>query len=1024
MSVKKYKFVSPGVFLSEIDNSQLPEEPTDLGPVIIGRSQRGPAMRPVTVASFSEFVTMFGGPVSQNTRVDAFRRDASSGAPMYAVYAAQAWLKNNSPLTFVRLLGDESSNKTSAGSAGWFTRDTSNQSFHGNALQGGGAYGLFIAPSSSMMNSCPSFVTGTLAAVWYFNNGSISLSGTAVQITGSDIGANHVPSTTSSAGQWMQSLSGEKAFTANVWTSGSSGTGAIGEKITFSLDRNAKNYIRKVFNTDAPKTNSEITTNYKEYFLGETFERCVNDQFLTGSWLTGALEQIVTTNDCYGAIVPLKLSDASANTERGDMRKVNQAAQTGYFFSQDLNAVTGAVDLTAAVTNTFEARDSQKLFKIVALDTGRWASANLKISIANIKQSFNSTDLFGTFTVEIRQIQDNDSTVQIIERFDNCNLNPDSPRYISKVIGDKYQTWNATDARYTEYGEYSNNSKFVRVVVDSDVSNGTINEACLPFGVYGPPRFRSFTVASASATQALNDNGNGALGTTSYFGVGPMTASFAEVAEPIILANAVAGPILYPAPYLSDEGVGFGGYKAALSFPKVFTRVSSSDGNNGAPSSVYWGADTSMGTAGFKIFDQSVPDILRMLPANVDDFGTVTTTSDLEYSWIFTLDDVTNSEGIIGTNSDIAPNALYRSGSRQQGFSITAMTGTYQSVLDAGFNQFTTVMHGGGDGLDIYEKDAFNNTRALAASKTEFNSYAYYSVKKALDTIADPEVVEYNLASIPGITNTGLTTQLVETCESRGDSLAVIDLPGVYVPAWDAGTGGATRAGVDSVVTALKDRALNSSYACTYFPWVQIQDTINDNTLWAPPSIAAIGTFSSSERASHLWFAPAGFNRGGLSDGSAGIPVIGVRDKLTSKQRDKLYEANINPIASFPAEGIVIFGQKTLQLQQSALDRINVRRLMIFVKKQISRMANGILFDQNVQATWDRFLAEVNPFLSGIQSDFGLTDFKVVLDNTTTTPELVDRNILYAKIFLKPARAIEYIAIDFNITNTGAAFED
>ena len=226
------------------------------------------------------------------------------------------------------------------------------------------------------------------------------------------------------------------------------------------------------------------------------------------------------------------------------------------------------------------------------------------------------------------------------------------------------------------------------------------------------------------------------------------------------------------------------------------------------------------------------------------------------------------------------------------------------------------------------------------------------------------------------------------------------------------------------MVTALKDRALNSSYACTYFPWVQIQDTINDNTLWAPPSIAAIGTFSSSERASHLWFAPAGFNRGGLSDGSAGIPVIGVRDKLTSKQRDKLYEANINPIASFPAEGIVIFGQKTLQLQQSALDRINVRRLMIFVKKQISRMANGILFDQNVQATWDRFLAEVNPFLSGIQSDFGLTDFKVVLDNTTTTPELVDRNILYAKIFLKPARAIEYIAIDFNITNTGAAFED
>ena len=191
-----------------------------------------------------------------------------------------------------------------------------------------------------------------------------------------------------------------------------------------------------------------------------------------------------------------------------------------------------------------------------------------------------------------------------------------------------------------------------------------------------------------------------------------------------------------------------------------------------------------------------------------------------------------------------------------------------------------------------------------------------------------------------------------------------------------------------------------------------------------PPSVAALGTFSSSQTKSKLWFAPAGFNRGGLTDGSAGIPVIGVREKLTSKQRDELYEAGINPIASFPAEGIVIFGQKTLQLQKSALDRINVRRLMIYVKKQISRMANNILFDQNVPATWNRFLAQVNPFLEGIRSDFGLTDFKVVLDETTTTPDLIDRNILYAKIFLKPARAIEYIAIDFNISNTGAAFDD
>ena len=146
--------------------------------------------------------------------------------------------------------------------------------------------------------------------------------------------------------------------------------------------------------------------------------------------------------------------------------------------------------------------------------------------------------------------------------------------------------------------------------------------------------------------------------------------------------------------------------------------------------------------------------------------------------------------------------------------------------------------------------------------------------------------------------------------------------------------------------------------------------------------------------------------------------------KLTRKNRDDLYSANINPIAKFPAEGIVIFGQKTLQVTPSALDRINVRRLMIFVKKRISQAAATLLFDPNVQTTWNRFVSSVTPILADIKTNFGLSDFKLVLDETTTTPELVDRNIMYARIFLKPTRAIEYIAIDFNITRTGASFDD
>ena len=184
------------------------------------------------------------------------------------------------------------------------------------------------------------------------------------------------------------------------------------------------------------------------------------------------------------------------------------------------------------------------------------------------------------------------------------------------------------------------------------------------------------------------------------------------------------------------------------------------------------------------------------------------------------------------------------------------------------------------------------------------------------------------------------------------------------------------------------------------------------------------GVLASSQARSDIWFAPAGFNRGGLTDGAAGIPVSGVTTRLTSKQRDILYEARINPIASFPSSGIVVFGQKTLQERQSALDRINVRRLVIYLKKQISILSTQVLFEQNVQATWNRFKSLIEPFLANVKVQFGITDYKLILDESTTTPDLIDQNILYAKIMIKPARAIEYIAIDFVVASTGASFDD
>ena len=368
--------------------------------------------------------------------------------------------------------------------------------------------------------------------------------------------------------------------------------------------------------------------------------------------------------------------------------------------------------------------------------------------------------------------------------------------------------------------------------------------------------------------------------------------------------------------------------------------------------------------------------------------------------------------------------ASYVSGSRAAGTSLSNVSGSWKHVLDSGWDRFTAPLFGGFDGLHIKEREPFNN-RVLGTNSNQEANYAYNSLKMAVDMCADPEVIECNMITLPGVTNTGITNHVINTCEARADSLAVIDIENAYTPATENAKSFKERVGsVDSAVNSLRDRALNSSYACAYYPWVRLKDTLNGASLWAPPSVIALGTFASTERNSDLWFAPAGFVRGGLTAGAAGLPVIGVSERLTSKDRDKLYEENVNPIASFPSEGIVVFGQKTLQVTPSALDRINVRRLLIYVKKEISRMATDILFDQNVQQTWARFLARVEPFLNSIRQRFGLTDFRVVLDETTTTAELVDRNIMYAKVYLKPARAIEFIAIDFVVTNTGAAFED
>ncbi len=219
---------------------------------------------------------------------------------------------------------------------------------------------------------------------------------------------------------------------------------------------------------------------------------------------------------------------------------------------------------------------------------------------------------------------------------------------------------------------------------------------------------------------------------------------------------------------------------------------------------------------------------------------------------------------------------------------------------------------------------------------------------------------------------------LIDIAEDRADSLAIIDINNIYTPDTENTESVSARnaATVKQAVDSLRDRNLNNSYGAAYAPWVMIQDNINARSVWVPPSVAALGVLSSTDKKQGPWFAPAGFTRGGLTEGAAGLPVLDVSRKYTQENRDDLYEANINPIAKFPAEGIVVFGQKTLQQTASALDRINVRRLMIYLKREISFIASRLLFDPNVQTTWDRFRRQATVVLNDVKSRFGIDEFR------------------------------------------------
>ena len=598
------------------------------------------------------------------------------------------------------------------------------------------------------------------------------------------------------------------------------------------------------------------------------------------------------------------------------------AILSNYEFLQDYSTAA-----TPWITSQKIGSITKDLVRFHTLSHGTAINHEIKVGIKDIRLADEVADPngYGTFTVEVRRVnttniknplfesQDTDTMPDIVETFLNVNLDPDSPKYIGRVIGDRHRSINDSNEIVVS-GDYPNKSRFIRVQVDGGVSNKTNEKTLIPFG------FRALTSPIPMASGSVN-----------------LTAA---------------------------------SYKTS----QVATTYSK---NN------YFGFD-------------------------------FTNENNLNY-----LAPIPTSGSVTGSNSDFYLGNVSQDAAAGYPTSATAYSGSLETAIVAGtftdnISQFTrkfiVPVQGGFDGtrpnlpkysgLNITEENTFGfDCSGLTTTGTK----AY---NKAFTLLSNSEYYDINMLITPGIIDSLhsiVTSQARNLVESRQDTFYVMD-------------SNALRDSLSDVVSQVT--TIDSNYTSTYWPWVRIVNPAKNVPLWVPPSVVVPGVLAFNDKVAAPWYAPAGLTRGGLTT------VSDTYVNLSQANRDTLYEARVNPIANFPNEGQVIWGQKTLQARPSALDRVNVRRLLIAVKKFIASSTRFLVFEQNTTATRNRFLSIVNPYLESVRAQQGLSAFKVVMDGTNNTPDVIDQNIMYGQLFLQPTRTAEFIILDFNIQPTGASFPE
>jgi len=602
-----------------------------------------------------------------------------------------------------------------------------------------------------------------------------------------------------------------------------------------------------------------------------------------------------------------------------------------------------------------------KLFKFKLISDGNAANKLVKMSIGNI--SFANA----TFDVFIRDFYDNDQNVRVIESFTNCSMDPNQNNYVANKIG-------------TSNGEYQVKSKYVMLEMSDEAPTDA-----LPCGFDG------------------------------Y-----ISREYANATPPFMVYKTQylkAGDVIYNPPFGSSSG----GDNAVIS-----------NGEN--PRRAYLGISNITGID-YDFFEYKG----KQIPANLG-----TDTSGIGWGYKTKGFHMDSGATIVTMVVNSATTSAFVVGA---GAFRSEPESTDNPYYKLNTRKFTLYPYGGFDGWDIYREYRTNgDSFALGQSGFKYGAAPsvtyptasgwgafkqisgpnqetwantdYYAFKMGQSSFANPESVNINVFATPGIdyvNNSNLVEDAIDMVETdRADSIYICTTPdfNLFLPTYSDIEEGLIYP--QETVDNLESTGIDSNYSATYYPWVLTRDSVNNTQLYLPPTGEVVKNLALTDNIAFPWFASAGYTRGLVNS-------IRARKKLTQEDRDTLYKGRINPIATFSDVGTVIWGNKTMQVKESALDRINVRRLLLQARKLISAVAVRLLFEQNDDKVRQQFLDSVNPILDSIRRDRGLIDFRVTVSNT---PEDLDSNTLTGKIFLKPTRALEYIDIEFVITPTGASFDD